>query len=165
MQGKMAMAAGAVLIMLMTGCAQFSIPSTAPGTSSNDLRTRVGAPTDERTIAGPKAWDYVQGPQGFTTWRVSFDGADRVAKVEQILTERRIMSVNNAKLTREDVSNLLGRPIGVSKFAGGASEVWTYRFMDVLDRKLGDVHFDAASGAVKYTTTYLDPAYSSSIND
>ncbi len=165
MQRNMALMAGTVLILLAAGCAQLSIPSTAPGTSATDLRARAGAPTDERSIGGSKAWDYVQGPQGFTTWRVSFDGSDRVAKVEQILTEARITSLNKGRATRDDVTNLLGRPIGVTKYAGGATEVWTYRFMDVLDRKLADVYFDTASGVAKQTTTYLDPAYTSSIND
>lgn len=152
MQRKLATLAGAALITLTAGCAQFSIPSTAPGTSANDVKARLGTPSDERTIGGAKAWDYAQGPQGFTTWRVLFDGSDRVAKVEQILTESRITSVNAGKLTRADVSNLLGRPLGVWKFAGGASEVWSYRFMDVNDRKLADVHFDGATGVAKHTT-------------
>ncbi|MFN0300611.1 MAG: hypothetical protein ACKVQU_09685 [Burkholderiales bacterium] len=165
MQRKMAMLIGVVLITFAAGCAQFSIPSTAPGTSANDVKARLGTPSDERTIGGTKAWDYVQGPQGFTTWRVLFDGSDRVAKVEQLLTESRITSVNAGKLTRADVSNLLGRPLGVWKFAGGASEVWSYRFMDANDRKLGDVYFDGATGIAKHTTTYLDPAYHGAIND
>ena len=165
MQPKMAMLVGVVLMTLAAGCAQFSIPSTAPGTSANDVKARLGTPSDERTIAGTKAWDYAQGPQGFTTWRVSFDGSDRVTNVEQLLTERRITSVNAGKLTRADVSNLLGRPLGVWKFAGGASEVWSYRFMDVNDRKLGVVYFDGATGLAKHTTTYLDPAYHGAIND
>lgn len=156
---------GAALTVLVTGCAQFSVPTTAPGTSAADVKARLGTPSDERAIGGAKAWDYVQGPQGFTTWRVLFDGSDRVAKVEQILTEGRIMSVNTGKLTREDVSNLLGRPIEIGKFGGGASEVWTYRFMDVTDRKLGDVHFDAKSGVAKHAITYIDPAYSSAITN
>jgi len=165
MQFKSVQMLGLALAALAAGCAQFSVPSTTPGTSAADVRARLGAPSDQRAIGGVKVWDYVQGPQGFTTWRVSFDGSDRVAKVEQILTESRIFSVNAGKHMREDVSGLLGRPLSVMKFGADASEVWTYRFMDVTDRKLGDIHFDATSGTVKRVTTYIDPAYSSAITN
>jgi hypothetical protein len=165
MQGRSVRFLGASLIALATGCTQFSLPSTAPGTSASDVKARLGAPTEERTIGGAKAWDFVQGPQGFTTWRIQFDNADRVTKVEQILTEGRLMSLGSGKLTRADVSNLVGRPADVTTFAGGATEVWTYRFMNVTERKLGDVYFDKASGVAKQVTTYLDPAYTSGVND
>ncbi len=164
MQFKTAML-GAALTVLVTGCAQFSVPTTATGTSATDVKARLGTPSDERSIGGAKAWDYVQGPQGFTTWRVSFDGSDRVAKVEQILTEGRIASLGSGKLTRADVSNLVGRPAEVTKYSGGQTEIWTYRFMDVTERKLGDVYFDAKSGVGKQVTTYLDPAYTNGFSD
>jgi hypothetical protein len=148
-----------VVIALFSGCAQFALPSIATGTTASEVRARVGTPTDERSIAGRKAWDFVQGPQGFTTWRVSFDGADRVASVEQILTERRIQNIEAGTHSREDVANLLGRPAEITQFRMKGEDVWTYRFLDVQERKLGDVHFDSASGRTKFTITYPDPAY------
>jgi hypothetical protein len=165
MHGRLVSVLGASLIALAAGCTHLSLPSTAPGTSASDVKSRLGAPTDERTIGGAKTWDFVQGPQGFTTWRVQFDSAERVTKVEQILTEQRILSLGSGKLTRADVSNLVGPPAEVAKFAGGATEVWTYRFMNVTERKLGDVYFDAATGVTKHVTTYLDPAYASGFTD
>ena len=114
-----------------------------------------------RTVGGVKVWDYVNGPRGFTTCRMTFDNADRVAKVEQILTAQRIHSLNPNQDSRDDVSNLLGRPAETFRFAGTGIEVLTYRFIDVQDRTLGDVYIDAGTGKVKYTTIYRDPAYSS----
>ena len=52
---------GAALTVLVTGCAQFSVPTTAAGTSATDVKARLGTPSDERAIGGAKAWDYVQG--------------------------------------------------------------------------------------------------------
>jgi len=154
---------GVVALVAITGCAQFSVPTAAPGTSATDVRSKFGAPSDVRTIGGVKAWDYVNGPQGFTTWRITFDSADRVAKVEQLITEQRIHSLKPNQSTRDDVANLLGRPVDTVRYGGTGSEVWTYRFIDGQDRKLGDVFIDAATGRVRYTTTYRDPAYSSSL--
>ncbi len=147
------------VITALSGCAQFAIPSLATGTGAAEVRARLGAPSDERTVSGSKAWDYVQGPQGFTTWRLTFDAADRIAKVEQILTERRIGSIEAGKHSKEDVANLLGRPVEMTLFRAKGEEVWTYRFLDVQERKLGDVYFDASSGRAKMTITYPDPAY------
>jgi outer membrane protein assembly factor BamE (lipoprotein component of BamABCDE complex) len=151
-------AVGAV-IFLIAGCAHIAVQALTPGTSASDVRGRLGAPNDERTIDGRKAWDYVQGPQGFTTWRVNFDGSDRVASVEQILTERRIQSLERGKHGKEDILALLGRPAATIQFSAMGEEVWTYRFLDVQERKLGDVHMDGKSGRVKFISTYPDPAY------
>ncbi len=151
---------GALAVLAAAGCAQLNASSTPPGMAANDVRSRLGAPTDMRTVGAVKVWDYVNGPQGFTTWRMTFDNADRVAKVEQILSAQRIHSLKPDQDSRDDVSNLLGRPAETSRFAGTGIEVLTYRFIDVQDRMLGDVYIDAGTGKVKYTTIYLDPAYS-----
>ncbi|MFN0305402.1 MAG: hypothetical protein ACKVQU_34200 [Burkholderiales bacterium] len=153
---------GAVAVLAATGCAQFNAPSTPPGMAANDVRSRLGAPTDMRTVGGVKVWDYATGPQGFTTWRMTFDNADRVAKVEQILTAQRIHGLKPNQDSRDDVVNLLGRPAETSRFGGTGTEVLTYRFIDVQDRMLGDVFIDAGTGKVKATAIYRDPAYSTS---
>ena len=152
-----------VVLLAVAGCAQFQAPTTTPGTSANDVRARLGAPTEMRTVGGAKVWDYANGPQGFTTWRLTFDNADRVAKVDQILTASRINSLKANQDSRDDVANLLGRPADMSKYGNAGYEVWTYRFIDVQDRMLGDVFIDSATGRVKATTIYRDPAYSSAI--
>lgn len=147
------------LIAVFAGCAQFAIPSLAAGTGVTEVRAHLGAASDERALGGSKARDYVQGPQGFTAWRVTFDVTDRVAKVEQILTEKRIGSIEAGGHSKKDVANLLGRPAAMMRFSGIGEEVWTYRFLDVQERKLGDVHFDGNTGRAKFTIIYPDPAY------
>lgn len=150
---------GVVAVLAAAGCAQFNAPSTPSGMAANDVRSRLGVPTDMRTVGGVKVWDYVNGPQGFTTWRVTFDNADRVAKVDQILTAPRVHSLKPGQDSRDDVASLLGRPAEVTRYGAGY-EVWTYRFIDGQDRMLGDVFIDAGTGKVKSTAIYRDPAYS-----
>ncbi len=158
------LAAILVASLAFTGCGLITIPGLATGTSQKDVQSRVGTPHDQRTLGdGSKAWDYVYGPVGFYTWRVSFDNTDRVSKVEQLLTHDRFMSVPSNKLSRQDVLNMFGRPGQISSFNNIGEEVWTYRYMYSQDYKLADLHFDAKAGVVKYAATYHDPAYYNAI--
>ena len=151
------------MLALLGACAGFRAPSIATGTSSADVRARLGAPTDERTLTGGvRAWDYVQGPLGFTTWRMVFDSGDRVSKVEQLLSNRNFRSLQAGTSTKAEVMGALGRPGEVSSFPNLREEVWTYRFMDGSIYMLSEVHLDAGTGLVKYVTSYPDPAYYSS---
>lgn len=158
-------AAALIASLALAGCGLITIPGLSAGTSLKDVQARVGTPHDQRTLSdGTKAWDYVYGPWGFYTWRVNFDGSDRVSRVEQLLTHDRFMSVPANKLSRQDVLNTFGRPGQVSNFSNLGEEVWTYRYMYIQDYKLADLHFDAKSGVVKYATTYHDPAYYNAIS-
>jgi hypothetical protein len=153
------------ILAIFAGCAGFRAPSIAPGTPSAEVRSRLGTPSDERTLpGGTKAWDYVQGPKGFTTWRMAFDGSDRVSRVEQLLSVRAFNALPSGKANRADLMNAVGRPGQISQYPRLGEEVWTYRFMDVSVYMLSDVHFDAGSGVMKYVTSYPDPAYYSSID-
>lgn len=150
--------------LALTGCGLITIPGLQAGTSLKEVQSKVGAPHDQRTLGdGTKAWDYVYGPSGFYTWRVNFDNADRVAKVEQLLTHDRFHSIPANKLSRQDVLNTFGRPGQISTYNNIGEEVWTYRYMYSQDYKLADLHFDAKSGVVKYASTYHDPAYYNAI--
>lgn len=154
------------LALFSAGCSQLVVPRLSAGTPLKEVQSRAGAPHDQRTLPnGGKAWDYVYGPLGFQTWRVTFDGSDRVAGVEQLLQEKRFWDVPANKLTRQDVTNLFGRPGQMVTYANLDEEVWTYRFMDVSFYKLADFHFDRKSGLAKYHTVYLDPAYYNTVSE
>jgi outer membrane protein assembly factor BamE (lipoprotein component of BamABCDE complex) len=153
------------LLTGLSGCAAFTVPGIQPGSSAAEVRAKAGAPSDERQLGGGgRAWDYVGGPQGFTTHRVSFDDNNRVRAVEQLLTERRFMMIRAGESTRENVAELMGRPGSTMRFSNLNSEVWTYRYRDVTLEMLGDVHFDARTGKVLYYSLYRDPAYTSAIS-
>ena len=161
--------ATAVLVPLsVTGCGTFaalSVPNVAVGSAAAAVRAQVGAPHDERTLAdGSRAWDYLQGPAGFRTYRVVFDASNRVRAVEQLLTEQRFLGIRAGASTREDVGAMLGRPGSVSRYALSSSEVWTYRYRDHTFEMLNDVHFSSTTGRVLYYALYRDPAYNSAMD-
>jgi len=143
----------------VAGCAWFGPGSVTTGMPSADVRTRLGTPTDIRTIAGATAWDYAQGPQGFTTWRITLDAAGRVQRLEQLLTAQRLLSIEAGRHGRDDVAALVGRPGDVMRFGARGAEVWTYRYLEFAERRVADVTFDAVSGRVSAVTSYPDPAY------
>jgi hypothetical protein len=134
----------------------------APGSSAAQLRTSAGAPSEERTLPnGVKALYYVNGPSGWTTYRVLVDSSDRVISDQQVLTDRNFrdqLTVN--KTSRSEVLDSLGKPAYVSRFPNLAEEVWTYRYLDGTLEMVNDVHIDAASGIVRSYSLYRDPAYS-----
>ncbi len=157
---KLAISVLAAAATLLAGCSAFLAPSITTGTTSDAVRAKLGAPSDERTIAGgTRAWDYVNGPLGHTTWRISFDGGNRVSRVEQLLTETAFLGLRSGETDKNATLGRLGRPAQISNFPNLREEVWTYRFMDGSFYKLGDIAFDAQSGKLKYVSTYLDPAY------
>lgn len=163
---KSLLAALALSAAALAGCASLLGPnSIAPGASAGDIRARYGAPTDERTLAGgQRAWDYVQGPQGFQTYRIVFDG-DRVQRVEPLLTERNfIANIKAGETGRDDVLRAFGRPGSRITFPNLQDEVWTYRYRDVTMEMLNDVHISTATGKVTYYALYRDPAYANAID-
>jgi hypothetical protein len=151
---------GAIASAALVGCASLILEGTAPGTPASDLRARAGSPSEERELpGGVKAWYYVNGPCGWTTYRARFDANDRVLDVAQVLTERNFRTLVANQTTRDQVLQVLGRPGLVSRFPNLGEEVWTYRYRDVTLEMLHDEHFDTATGVLKYYTLYRDPAY------
>lgn len=148
-----------------SGCAVVFGPEAAVGTPATDVRAKYGAPTDERTLTGGvRAWDYVQGPQGFRTYRVTFDSGDRVQRVEQILTQQNFLNIKAGETSREDVARMFGRPGETTFYPLSDDEVWTYRYRDVTLEMLNDVHFSRSTGKVRYYALYRDPAYTNSFD-
>lgn len=153
----------AAALVAMTGCATLRAPGIAPGTSQADVERSLGKPTDVRTVSGATVWDYAIGPFGFQTWRVSFDGANRVQRVDQILVPRAFASLESGT-SREEVAARLGRPTQINQFPRMDDEVWTYRYKDITLEMLAEVHLSMKTGRVQYVATYRDPAFVSTID-
>ena len=163
--GKLFAAGGLALMLALTlsACTQFNAPKVPPGAAAAEVRAQLGAPTEERQLAGGvRAWDYVGGPQGFTTYRVLFDSADRVTAVRQLLSELNFRGIQKDVSTRDDVLALIGQPRETMRFPLSQTEVWTYRYRAGTLEMLNDVHLSSATGRVLYYTLYRDPAYSNS---
>jgi outer membrane protein assembly factor BamE (lipoprotein component of BamABCDE complex) len=155
--GMMVVVAG----LALGGCGTLSAPAVSPGTPAAEVQNKYGKPTDVRTVGGAPAWDYVTGPEGFQTWRVNLDGANRVRSVEPLLTERRFIALKQGA-SRADVETMFGRPLQVSKFPRLDAEVWTYRYKDLTMEMLADVYMSMRDGTVRYTSLYRDPAFTNS---
>lgn len=154
----------ASFILALAGCASFYAPQVKPGTTATELRSRLGAPTDERRIGGDRAWDYVFGPIGHETYRYVFDSSDRVKSVEQLLSESRFRKITTGETTRDDMLSLYGRPMETMAFHRSNTEVWTYRYRDGSFEMLNDVTFAAGTGKVLYYALYLDPRVTASVD-
>jgi len=151
-----------LLAASIAGCALVALKQVPPGTPATEVQARAGAPTEKRALAdGVKAWYYISGPLGWTTYRARFDVQDRLLDVDQVLTEAHFRALKEGKTSRSDVLQMLGSPALVMRYPNLGEEVWTYRYMDVTLEMLNDDHFDAASGVLKYYTLYRDPSYAS----
>src|SRR6266849_3303289 len=107
------------------GCVSYG--EFAPGVSTmSEVRSQSGRPTDVRFSSGEEIWEYATGPEGYETYAVVFDGNGVVRSAQQVLTEDNIHRLIQAKTTREETRNLLGRPGDVYEM--NASETWEWRF-------------------------------------
>jgi len=126
-----------------------------------EVRKRAGVPTEERPLPkGETAWYYVNGPQGYTTYRVRFAPDGRAMGVEQVLTmdnfDRKIKPL---RTNREELLQEFGRPAEIANFPRMGVEVWKYRYLDTSAEMVNDVYVDAATGVVRRFDIYRDPAY------
>ncbi|SRR5579871_6190591 len=143
---------------LLAGCSYLGVQRIEPGQTSEEVLRSAGRPTVERTLAdGSKAWFYVHGPGGFTTWRVRYTADGRVADRSQVLTEENFQKTFVAGKTSErDVLDTLGPPGVVAQHPNIDDVVWTYRWMNVQQPYLLDVHFSGRTQLLTYSSTYLD---------
>jgi outer membrane protein assembly factor BamE (lipoprotein component of BamABCDE complex) len=149
----------AALIAALAGCGQLALQRISPGESAAEVKRSAGAPSEERTLAdGTKAWYYVYGPSGWTTYRVRFGANGGVVDAKQVLTEKNFreeLIVN--KTTRDQTAQALGKPGLVMQFPNLQEEVWTYRWLDTTIPMKADAHFDLKTGQLKSYNLYWDP--------
>jgi hypothetical protein len=117
----------ALLISALAGCV--SPASIVPNTTSADeLVKKLGKATDTRPDPrGGEYWDYVYGPEGFTTWRYGIDKGRMVRSAEQLLTLERLHKVVPGQTTEAGVLELLGRPARTYRYRHEVA--WEWRVM------------------------------------
>jgi len=119
-----------------------SLRSIVPGMNESEVRQAAGAPTEAaRRADGSGLWWYIQGPQGFTTWRVEFGRDARVRVAMQVLTEANFSRIVPGTATRDKVLDMLGRPRGRANYPNLGEEVLTWRYQDGTFNKYLNVHF------------------------
>lgn len=113
-------------IGLLGGCA--NPRSLVVGQSTEaDVRAGVGKPTDTRVDGnGDKLWEYASGPVGYHTYLVRIGTDGKVKEVTQLLVEDQFKKIIPGRMTKADVTNLLGRPSEEDTYRTGLTWSWRY---------------------------------------
>ena len=114
-----------LMVAVLAGCA--SPGSIVPNTTTADeLVQKLGRPGDKRANPrGGEFWDYVYGPEGYTTWRYAVDKGGMVRSAEQLLTLERLYKVVPGETNEAGVLELLGKPRMVIRYRHEV--VWEWR--------------------------------------
>jgi hypothetical protein len=122
-----AAAAGLLLAALVAGCAGYTPTNALTGRSAEEAAGVLGPPSARYTLPGGiQRLEFARGPYGKHTYMIDLDTAGRVARVEQVLSERNFESIRPGD-ARQSVLLLLGRPSEVGRIWRGA-ELWQYRY-------------------------------------
>ncbi len=117
-----------------------------------DVRMVMGQPdTVREEEGGARTLEYPTGPEGVRTWMFAIDRDGKLQDYEQVLTLQNFARIQPG-LEREAVRRMLGKPGGVTQFRRQNEEVWEWRFVDGVDTRTFNVHFDIGSGKVKQTS-------------
>ncbi len=114
-----------LVITALVGCAfpGSIVPNT---TTADELTKKLGRPSDKRANPqGGEFWDYVYGPEGFTTWRYAVDTGGMVRSAEQLLTLEQLRKVVAGKTNEAGVLALLGKPSLITRLRNEV--VWEWR--------------------------------------
>jgi hypothetical protein len=116
------------MALAMAGCASFKNPgSLAPGSDVATMRSTLGTPTGQYTVAGGTRYEYATGPFGKFTWMMDFDEAGRLKSATQVLTEARFNAIR-AGMDAKDLRATLGRPSDTWELRRLSHVIWQYRY-------------------------------------
>lgn len=113
--------------LLLAACAPLPL---VPGSGTEMLLREWGQPTARYALPeGGTRLEYATGPYGRTTWMVDVDGAGRVVRSRQVLTEAEFLALQSASgLTRAALRRWIGTP-GERRHGGRpGGEVWSWRY-------------------------------------
>lgn len=111
----------------LAGCASYGPGSLRPGQTAAEVEADMGPPTGRHARPdGGMRLEFARGPFGKHTWMVDLDGAGRVQRWEQVLTEAHFGQIVPG-MGRDQLRYRLGRPGDVMGIWRGAS-VWSWRY-------------------------------------
>ncbi|CAN5872519.1 hypothetical protein BH11PSE8_BH11PSE8_11430 [soil metagenome] len=121
-----ALAAAALAMTALAGCAVVLPGSLPPGTSIDQARRSFGGPMGEYPLAdGGRRLEF---PGGYRqTLMVDFDAAGRLVRSEQVLDEANFSDIVPG-MAREEVLMRIGHPVYVFAVPRQHLQVWNYRF-------------------------------------
>ena len=135
--------AAATFASFLAGCAGYSGTDLVPGRSTApEIEASMGPPAERLARPdGSSVWYFPRGPSGRHTYAVSV-GADGVLQaIEQRLTSESVAKLRRGAITAKQVRELLGPPAGITRAPFKPLDVWEYRWVNVLGRRVLWVHF------------------------
>ena len=125
----------------------------------------LGAPDARRSLPdGSVAAYYVNGPSGWTTWRVVLDADSRVKEVQQVLDAAHFRTaLIPGVTTRTQALDALGPPGLVTSYKSTNDETLIYRWMEITTPMRVDLNFDLKTAILKTYNSYWDPCPNSAL--
>jgi hypothetical protein len=126
--------------------------------NAEDVKKVYGLPDDIwEQEDGTKVYFFPKGPEGARTFAITMSKDDKVAAIEQVLTEKNFAKVQPG-MAKDDVRRLLGKPRSTEFFQLKNEDVWDYRYLvDANNTRIFNVHVDRATGKVTTTSSQDDP--------
>lgn len=133
----------AAFVSLLAGCAGYSGSDLRPGASNaREIEASMGVPALRLAKPdGGSVWYFPRGPSGRHTYAVTI-GADGVLQaIEQRLIPENVAKLQRGKIDAKQVRELLGPPAGITRAPFKPLDVWEYRWVNVLGRRVLWVYF------------------------
>jgi hypothetical protein len=112
----------------LVGCAWVRPEQLPVGSSLDEVRARMGAPTSQYVQpGGGLQLEYATGPFGRQTYHLDFGPDGRLRRVEQVLNEARFNAIT-AGMSDQEVLRSIGRPSTIWALARQHQNVWSYRY-------------------------------------
>lgn len=140
---------------VLGGCQGYNIVKVQPGASADELRRTAGKPTATWRNATGEVLEYSTGARGYETHLAQLDASGRVKNVRQVRQDEYFEQVKPG-MTKEQVRELLGTPGGGGRYPVAKEEVWSWRYLDHLQKMFFNVHFDLDGSRVKTTSRSID---------
>jgi hypothetical protein len=131
------LAAGA----LLAGCAGTS--GMPAGATTESTKARLGPPTAEYSMpGGGRRLQYSQMPAGSAVWNLDFDNGGRLRSQDQALRYENFNRIAVGQTTADDIRQMFGPPMRITRVASFDGPVWDYRFNDLNNFRFIHVHID-----------------------
>jgi outer membrane protein assembly factor BamE (lipoprotein component of BamABCDE complex) len=142
------LAVGLSLCSVVAGPTSGADDLLAPGKSTTDVRTKMGAPTDVRVgDAGEEVWEYARRPSPYETYIVRFASDGTLREITQVIDGKTFARIKVGSSTKAQIRDLLGPPWRTVMFADDDDdednqEIWEYRGRDTMGTYKFHVEFD-----------------------
>ena len=110
------------------GCAAYSPRNLAPGAEIAEILARMGPATARYPLEGGVVrLEFARGPMGLHTYMLDVDGAGRLLRSEQVLTEAHFLELRLG-MTAEEVRRRIGTPSSERYLPRQRHRLWSYRY-------------------------------------